>query len=58
MIHKGERVVTASDNSSGNYGGLNQTLHFNVSGPIDRRTQEQIAAQVGSATQRAMRRNG
>ena len=56
-IHQGERIVTAADNASGNYGSMNVNNHFNISGPVDRRTQTQIAAAAGLAVQMAMRRN-
>jgi len=38
-------------------GGVNVINNFTINGPTDRRSQEQIAAQVGMATQRAMARN-
>lgn len=39
-------------------GGITQHNHFHVTGPIDRRTQTQLAANVGMVTQHALRRNG
>jgi len=39
-------------------GGITQHNHFHVTGPIDRRTQTQLAANVGMMTQHALRRNG
>lgn len=37
---------------------LQQVNNFHVSGPIDRRTQQQLATQTGRAAQTAMMRNG
>lgn len=39
-------------------GAIVQHNHFHVTGPIDRRTQMQLAANVGMVTQHALRRNG
>jgi len=39
-------------------GGLQQTNHFHLSGPVDRRTQQQIAVAAGRGAQQAMARNG
>lgn len=57
-IHKGERIVRAADNKPGAMGGtINQTLNFNVQGSVDRRSQQQIAAQAYRAVLVANRRN-
>jgi phage-related minor tail protein len=59
LIHEGERIVPARDNASGNFGkGMTVQNQFVVNGPIDNRTQAQIAAMVASASSRALRRNG
>lgn len=41
-----------------NGGGMRVVNHFVLSGPVDRRTQEQIATSVGLSVQRAIGRNG
>ena len=62
MVHKGERIVPASQNNpamlgAGAGGGMNVTNNFHVSGPVDNRTQGQIATLAGLSLQRAMERN-
>lgn len=59
MVHKGERVVTAADNSSGNFGGRSvvQNNHFHVQGAIDSRSQSQIAAATARGLHRANMRD-
>lgn len=59
LIHQGERIVTAKDNSNGKYGSNPTSInnHFTINGPADARTQAQIAAQAGMATKHAMNRN-
>lgn len=54
LLHEGEKVVPAAANSSGNL-TLSQT--FVISGPIDRRSQTQIAAAAFVGAQRATARN-
>jgi lambda family phage tail tape measure protein len=39
-------------------GGVQQVNHFHISGPVDRRTQQQIATAAGRGAQQAMARNG
>lgn len=39
-------------------GGLNQTIHFNTPGRVDRRTRQQVAADMAVASQSALSRNG
>ena len=59
LVHQGERIVPAAQNNGGSGGGsVSVTNHFVISGPVDSRTQAQIAAMAGSAIARAMRRNG
>jgi hypothetical protein len=55
-IHKGEAIIPAKYNKSGAFGGNTVHNNINISGPVDRRTMEQIAHQVGMSTQRAMKR--
>lgn len=57
QLHKGERVVNAQDNATGNWGGA--TIHINQSfAPgTDRRTVQQAAAAAGAEARRAMARN-
>ena len=58
MLHKGERVLTASENSrTGNARAMTVVNNFHLSAPADRRTQEQVAAMAGASIQTAMRRN-
>jgi hypothetical protein len=60
MVHKGERIVTASDNASGNYGGRSTSLivNFALSGAVDTKTQDQVARRVMNAMRLATSRNG
>lgn len=59
LIHQGERIIPAADNAAGNFGGgTTVTNNFHLSGPVDARTQAQIAAQAAAAITRAQRRNG
>jgi len=63
LIHKGERIISASQNNPAMLGALSSgqsmTVHnnFTVAGNVDRRTQEQIASLAGLGIQRAMARN-
>lgn len=50
------KPVAASGAAAGRT--LQQVNNFHVSGPIDRRTQQQLATQTGRAAQAAMMRNG
>ena len=38
--------------------GMQQVNHFHITGPVDRRTQQQIATAAGRGAQQAMARNG
>lgn len=59
LIHQGERIIPAADNAAGRFGGgTTVTNNFHLSGPVDARTQAQIAAQAAAAISRAQRRNG
>lgn len=53
-LHKGEAVIPAAQNAVGR-----MTVHnnFYITGPVDRRSQAQIAAAAGEGVQRAMARN-
>lgn len=55
-IHKGERIIPAAQNRPG-YGGVTVSNNFTISGPMDRRTQMQIAASAAQGAQRAIERN-
>lgn len=59
MIHKGESIVPARYNANavGTATSSNVTNNFALSGPMDRRTMQQIAVQAGGSIQMAMRRN-
>jgi lambda family phage tail tape measure protein len=47
---------TVTPNGGGG-GGVNQTINFVNNGPVDRRTQDQVAARAAQGAQRAMARN-
>ena len=58
FIHEGEKITPAKYNVPGGEGRpvvVQNTFH--LSGPVDQRTQTQVAAQAGSAVQRALARN-
>jgi hypothetical protein len=57
LVHRGEAIIPAAQNK-GRPGGspLAVTNHFHITGPVDSRTQDQIAAAAARATQRAMYR--
>ena len=58
ILHRGEEVLTADDpRHRRNGGGVNVVNNFTLQGETSRQTQEQIAARVGDAVARAMRRN-
>lgn len=59
LIHKGERVVPAAENATGNFGkSMNIVNQFTIAQPADRRTQTQIASLAARSAGRAVRRNG
>lgn len=62
MVHKGEQIVPAAFNKIGGQSSksVNQSFAFNfaLTGPVDKRTQQQLAAVAGNAVQVALRRNG
>lgn len=43
---------------AGGGGGVHQTIHFNSTGAVDRRTQQQLATAAGRGAQQALARNG
>lgn len=53
IVHRGERIIPASQNTT-SYGSMNTT--FMVNGPIDTRTQTQIARSMALAANRARNR--
>jgi hypothetical protein len=58
ILQRGEEVLSRGDpRHRANGGGISVVNHFSISGSVDRRAQEQIAAQAGAAIDRAMRRN-
>lgn len=58
VVHRGEAVIPAQYNKKGALGGSFQvTNHFTISGPVDTRTQDQIAAAAARGVQRATSRN-
>jgi len=58
ILHRGEEVLTRSDpRHRANGGGMNITNNFTVQGEVNQATQEQMAAKVGDAINRAMARN-
>ncbi len=58
LVHRGERIIPAAQNKGGGQGSpFSVTNHFHIAGPVDSRTQDQIAAAAARATQRAMYRN-
>jgi tape measure domain-containing protein len=60
ILEKGEEVLTRDDPRhvmNGGGGSVKVTNNFNLSGQVDKRTMDQIAATVGRTTARAMRRN-
>lgn len=56
VVHQGERIIPAAQNKPG-AGGLSVVMNFAITGPADRRTQEQLAAMAGLGIQRALARN-
>jgi len=59
ILHRGEEVLTRRDprHRANRGGGVTVTNQFTLQGEVSRQTQEQIAARVGDAVARAMRRN-
>jgi hypothetical protein len=65
-VHKGERILTAQENqdfsrtdNSNQSRTVNLTQHFHFTAPpSDRKSQSQLAYQVGMEGQRALNRNG
>lgn len=53
LVHRGEAIIPAGQNLGGRNGGLAVTNHFHISGPVDSRTQDQIAAAAARGSQRA-----
>jgi len=61
VVHRGERIVPASQNNPNALGGTQQHVtvnnSFTVAGSVDTRTQAQLATLAGQSIQRAMSRN-
>jgi hypothetical protein len=53
MVHKGEAIIPAQFNKGGYGGGVSMRNQFIVNGPIDTRTQDQIAHASNIAMRRA-----
>ena len=49
--------VTPNNAIGAGGGSVNQVINFHSSGPVDRRTQQQVAAQAAAGAQRALARN-
>lgn len=58
MAMQGGYVKPVADSAASGGRVLNQTVHFHVNGAVDRRTQQQLAAETGRMAQTAMARNG
>lgn len=56
MMGRNSGTVTPSNGLGGKGGGVSQVINFQVSGRMDRRTENQIALAVGQRTQVAARR--
>jgi hypothetical protein len=57
MIHEGEKITPAAYNKPGKDGaGMTVHNHFTVTGPVDHRSQQQIAAAAGMGVNRALAR--
>lgn len=55
LVHKGERITPASQNR-GPGGAVTITNQFHIAGPVDSRTQDQIAAAAARGSQKAIYR--
>lgn len=60
LVHQGEAIIPAKFNTPGGAVGGNSTVvnNFAITGPVDTRTQQQIAQMVGQAVGRALSRGG
>jgi hypothetical protein len=55
LVHQGERIIPAAQNRYG-AGQMSITNHFHIAGPVDSRTQSQIAATAARASHNAIYR--
>jgi hypothetical protein len=57
IVHKGEAIVPAAQNRASSVGPISVRNTFMLSGPVDTRTQAQIARATGRAVESARRRS-
>ncbi len=58
FVHKGEAIIPAKYNNGGLGGGFNNVNQFQITGPIDTRTQHQIMTSAAKGVKRASLRGG
>ncbi len=55
VVHKGEKIIPAAENTAGAGRGLNVANYFSIQGPVDRRTEAQVAKAAARGLQAAQR---